>query len=91
MAQLVSLVPSLFSLPRDPDDEPYLNLALAADADYLVTWDKDLLDLMQDATFRAQYPRLTILNPVALLQILRFPARIATVKRRELENRKPVA
>ena len=39
-----------------------------------VTWDNDLLDLMQDATFRAQYPRLTILNPVALLQILRPPA-----------------
>jgi len=67
-------VPSVYSLPRDLDDEPYLNLALAADADYLVTWDKDLLDLMQDTTFRAQYPRLTILNPVALLQILRSPA-----------------
>src|SRR5262249_6194534 len=70
LAQTVSDVPSLFSLPRDPDDEPYLNLALAADVDYLVTWDKDLLDLMLDASFRAQYPRLTILNPVALLQIL---------------------
>ena len=66
-------MPSLFSLPRDPDDEPYLNLAIAAGADYLVTWDKDLLDLMQDASFRAQYPRLTILNPVALLQILTPP------------------
>jgi putative PIN family toxin of toxin-antitoxin system len=74
MAQLVPNVPSLFSLPRDPDDEPYLNLAIAADADYLVTWDKDLLDLMQDAGFRAQYPRLTILNPVALLQILTRPS-----------------
>jgi uncharacterized protein len=70
MTQLVSNVPSLFSLPRDPDDEAYLNLAIAAYADYLVTWDKDLLDLMQDAGFRAQYPQLTILNPVALLQIL---------------------
>ena len=73
MAQLVSNVPSLFSLPRDPDDEPYLNLAIAADADHLVTWDKDLLDLMQDAGFCAQYPRLTSLNPVALLQILTRP------------------
>jgi putative PIN family toxin of toxin-antitoxin system len=70
LAQTVSYVPSLFSLPRDPDDEPYLNLAIAVDADYLVTWDKDLLDLMQAAGFRAQYPRLTILNPVALLRIL---------------------
>ena len=73
LARTVSNVPSLFSLPRDPDDEPYLNLAIAAGADYLVTWDKDLLDLMQDASFRAQDPRLTILNPVALLQILTPP------------------
>jgi putative PIN family toxin of toxin-antitoxin system len=70
LAQTVSDVPSLYSLPRDPDDEPYLNLALAAHADYLVTWDKDLLDLMQDASFRAEHPRLTILDPVVLLQTL---------------------
>lgn len=74
LAQTVSLVPGVFSLPRDPDDEPNLNLALAADADHLVTWDNDLLDLMQDATFCARYPRLTILDPVALLQILKRPA-----------------
>ncbi len=73
LARTVSDVPSLFSLPRDPDDEPYLNLAIATDADYLATWDKDLLDLMQDAGFRAQYPRLTILNPVALLHIVTLP------------------
>jgi putative PIN family toxin of toxin-antitoxin system len=69
-AQQVTDVPRIFSLPRDPDDEPYLNLALAANADYLVTWDKDMLDLMNDETFRSQYPGLTILNPVALLQAL---------------------
>jgi putative PIN family toxin of toxin-antitoxin system len=74
VAQRIDVVPASFSLPRDPDDEPYLNLALAVDADYLVTWDNDLLDLMQDAAFRAQYPGLTILNPVALLQVLRPPA-----------------
>jgi putative PIN family toxin of toxin-antitoxin system len=73
MARMLSDVPSLFSLPRDPDDEPYLNLAITADADDLVTRDKDLLDLMQDAGFCAQYPRLTILNPVAPLQILTRP------------------
>jgi putative PIN family toxin of toxin-antitoxin system len=74
VAQKIDNIPASYSLPRDPDDEPYLNLALAVDADYLVTRDNDLIDLMQDATFRAQYPRLTILNPVALLQILRAPA-----------------
>jgi putative PIN family toxin of toxin-antitoxin system len=66
----VTDVPKVFSLPRDPDDEPYLDLALAANADYLVTWDKDMLDLMNEESFRSQYPGLAILNPVALLQAL---------------------
>ena len=74
VARKVADVPAAYSLPRDPDDEPYLNLAIAANADYLVTWDKDMLDLMQDQGFRTQYPRLVILNPVALLQALAPPA-----------------
>jgi putative PIN family toxin of toxin-antitoxin system len=74
LATKVVDVPSLFSLPRDPDDEPYVNLALAADANYLVTRDKDLLDLMNDPEFRARHPQLTILNPVALLQVLTPPS-----------------
>ena len=57
-----------------PMMKPYLNLALAAAADYLVTRDKDMLDLMQDPAFRGQYPTLTILTPVALLQALTPPA-----------------
>ena len=36
VAQRIDDVPASYSLFRDPDDEPYLNLALAADADYLV-------------------------------------------------------
>jgi putative PIN family toxin of toxin-antitoxin system len=74
VAEQLDAVPALYSLARDPDDEPYLNLALAADADYLVTWDKDLLDLMQDEGFRTRYPQLTILTPVALLQVLTSPS-----------------
>jgi putative PIN family toxin of toxin-antitoxin system len=72
-AQCVSDVPSVFSLPRDPDDEPYLNLSIAVDADYLATRDNDLLDLMQDEVFRTSYPHLTILDPVALLRALTPP------------------
>ena len=45
-------VPGEFSLSRDPKDAPYVNLALAANARYLVSRDKDLLDLMQDQGFR---------------------------------------
>jgi putative PIN family toxin of toxin-antitoxin system len=42
---MVADVPKAFTLERDPKDEPYINLALASAAQYLVTWDKDLLDL----------------------------------------------
>jgi putative PIN family toxin of toxin-antitoxin system len=63
-------VPEAFSHPRDPDDEPYINLALAAGAKYLVSRDKDLLDLMNDPDFRSRFPHLTILDPVEFLRIL---------------------
>ena len=77
VAQKIEHVPASFTLARDPDDEPYLNLALAAAADYLVTRDQDMLDLMQDAGFRSRYPALIILTPVALLQVLAPPAQSA--------------
>lgn len=77
VAQKIENVPASFTLARDPDDEPYLNLALAAATDYLVTRDQDLLDLMQDAGFRSRYPALIILTPVALLQVLAPPAQSA--------------
>lgn len=59
-----------FVLPRDPKDELYVNLAIDAGADYLVSRDKDLLDLMGDAGFRALCPGLAIIDPVALLRLL---------------------
>jgi putative PIN family toxin of toxin-antitoxin system len=49
-AILIADVPHATSLVRDPDDEPYLNLAIAANAKYLVSRDKDLLELMNDST-----------------------------------------
>lgn len=72
-ADFVSEVPEIFPYPRDPDDEPQINLAVASGARYLVTWDNDLLDLMDETTaagsdFRQRFPHLRILNPVALLR-----------------------
>lgn len=65
-------VPRVFELPRDPKDEPYLNLAIAAGVRYLVTRDKDLLDLMDRSltdgqAFRTRFPHLLILDPVSFL------------------------
>jgi putative PIN family toxin of toxin-antitoxin system len=64
----VTEVPAAFSYPRDHDDEPYINLALAAKAKYLVSRDKDILDLATDADFHARFPDVIILNPVAFLR-----------------------
>lgn len=70
-----SAVPDLYTLHRDPKDSKYINLALAADAPYLVTTDHDLLDLMRPETpegrdFGQRFPKLKILDPVAFLQEL---------------------
>jgi putative PIN family toxin of toxin-antitoxin system len=64
-------VPQQFAYERDPKDEPYINLALASGSTYLVSRDKDLLDLMSNQQFRTRFPELTILDPVAFLQISR--------------------
>jgi putative PIN family toxin of toxin-antitoxin system len=69
--KLIKDVPEQFSYERDPDDAEYVNLALAAGAKYLVSRDKDLLDLTKVDAFRKQYPSLTILDPVGFLQRLR--------------------
>jgi predicted nucleic acid-binding protein len=73
-------VPHVLDVPRDPDDEPYLDLAAAVEADYLVTRDQDLLSLNTDHSieakqFRQRLPKLSILDPVEFLTEIqrRFP------------------
>lgn len=72
-AQNVAIVPPVYSLPRDPKDEKYVNLALAVNARFLVTRDKDLLDLMVPSTptgqdFQQRFPNLKIVEPLAFVQ-----------------------
>jgi putative PIN family toxin of toxin-antitoxin system len=70
-AHLVENVPSIYHLERDPDDEPHLNLAIASKASFLVSRDKDLLQLMHDVAFRKAYPELAIIEPTAFLKHVR--------------------
>jgi uncharacterized protein len=67
-AVMLNEVARVVTLQRDPKDEPYLNLAVAAKANYLVSRDLDLLDLMNDSEFRQRHPNLVILDPAAFLQ-----------------------
>ena len=69
---LVRNVAHVFDYPRDPDDEPYVDLAAAVHADYLVTRDNDLLCLATDHSieakqFRQQFPFIRITEPVGFL------------------------
>ena len=75
-AEFVKNVPLHFSYSRDPNDEPYLNLAIETEAVFVVSRDNDLLDLMTNFTaeaknFRRRYHRIKILNPVEFLEEMR--------------------
>jgi putative PIN family toxin of toxin-antitoxin system len=68
-------VPTKFKYSRDPKDEKYINLAIESEAQYIVSRDKDLLDLMTDISieakeFRQKSRPLKIVEPIEFLQIL---------------------
>ncbi len=56
---------------RDLDDTKFLDLAVTVNAEYLVSRDRDLLDLREDSTFSSQFPELKIVTPVGFLEIVR--------------------
>jgi len=75
-AELFADVPNVFQLPRDKDDEIYLDLAIKAQAKYLVTWnERHLTYLMRGNTSEGKdwlqrFPNLTILDPVTFLRAI---------------------
>jgi putative PIN family toxin of toxin-antitoxin system len=75
LSVLVRPVPKKFSYPRDEDDEPYINLAVAAGADFIISRDRDLLDLMTGHTaeckdFRQRFRSLKVVEPAEFLKLL---------------------
>jgi uncharacterized protein len=71
-AVFVHDVPRIFEYDRDPKDEPYINLALAAGASHLVSRDRDLLDLANSSNpererLRQKSAGLKILDPTTFL------------------------
>jgi putative PIN family toxin of toxin-antitoxin system len=75
-AVFVRSVKKHFELPRDRKDEPYVNLAVEIGADYIVSRDQDLLDLMTDfdATgkmFRQKFRQLKVVEPIEFLRIIK--------------------
>ncbi len=75
-AKILRSVPSHFHYKRDPKDEKYINLAVEAEAEYIVSRDKDLLDLMTGFTddckeFRQRFRHLKIVEPLEFLRIVK--------------------
>lgn len=75
-SQMIHHIPKKFSYSRDPDDEPYINLAIEAQADYIVSRDNDLLDLMTGHTneckdFRRRFRPLKVVEPLEFLKEIR--------------------
>lgn len=64
----ISEIPTHYQCERDPEDDHVINLAIEANADYLVTRDKDMLELMTDSEFVSRFPNVTILDPGAFLK-----------------------
>ncbi len=72
-ATIVEDIPPHFNYARDPKDEKYINLAIQVGADYIVSRDKDMLDLMTGHSdeckgFRQRFRLLKIIEPVELLK-----------------------
>ena len=72
-ALVIHPVEAVFTFARDPNDEPYLNLVIASEANYLVSRDRDLLDLDKPDSesgrdLRRILPDIAIMDPVELLQ-----------------------
>lgn len=71
LSTFVHDVPATEQISRDPTDEMYLHLAIATQVSFIVSRDKDLLDLMKDDAFCKAYPTLAIIDPPSFLTHVR--------------------
>jgi putative PIN family toxin of toxin-antitoxin system len=81
LAVRIANPPAVFILPRDPKDEPFIDLAVAGGARFIVTWnERHLTYLMKQDTpegkdFRARFPTTEILSPPDFLAAINRPTR----------------
>jgi len=68
IATVLDPVPAVYIHPIDPDDSPYIDLAIAASAELIVSRDKHLLGLVDTAKpwadeFRTRFSDIRVLTP----------------------------
>lgn len=74
-SEFIKIVPPSFKYERDPKDEMIVDLAAVCKADYIVSRDKDLLDLMtnfdaESKEFRQKFRLLKVVAPAEFLKII---------------------
>ncbi len=74
-ATFVKSVAKKFEYPRDTKDEPYINLAVQEEAQYIVSRDKDLLDLMtgyddESKAFRQRFRPLKVVDTLTFVRLV---------------------
>jgi putative PIN family toxin of toxin-antitoxin system len=66
--------PNAFQLPRDPKDEPFIDVAVAGGANYIVTWNARHLtylmkrDTVEGKDFCSRFPTIQIVDPPTFLK-----------------------
>jgi putative PIN family toxin of toxin-antitoxin system len=75
-ATFIDDIPHLFEHPIDPDDSPYIDLALAAQSNLIISRDRHLLGLSDpgkqwSVDFRRRFPALCAIPPEVLLALSR--------------------
>lgn len=75
ISTLIHAVTETFKFSRDPKDEIIINLAVNSKAEYIVSRDRDLLDLMSGFTdeckeFRQRFRPLKVVEPLEFLRIV---------------------
>lgn len=75
-AEVLEVVPAVFSHPADPKDSMYVDLAVAAGAAVITSRDVHLLSLgdpnrTEGVAFRGRFPGLEVLTPTQLLDRVR--------------------
>ena len=75
-SEIIEGIVRKFTYDRDPKDEKYINLAIAGQADYLISRDNDLLDLEGNQTIQkitAGSKTFRVVDPFTMLELLRQP------------------
>jgi len=75
VAEVLKVPKGSIEIVRDPNDDMLIEAAVYCDADFIITWDRDLLDLMTgiddvSKEFKQKFRKLKIVHPQEFLRLV---------------------